>query len=183
MPDHEHDHEMSELEEFRAAKDIFFRDDPQSPLLPSARREFTGLAYYPPQPLLSFVVIPEVFEEPETLEMQTSDGQVREYQRWAALHFLVEMTAQTLTLYRDPEMGHLFLPFRDVTSGTETYGAGRYLDVPATEDGRLLLDFNYAYHPYCAYNEAYSCPIAPPENRLPVAIRAGERLPEGAPAH
>ncbi|MDA0270496.1 MAG: DUF1684 domain-containing protein [Chloroflexi bacterium] len=177
MPDHEHDGEMTELEEFRAAKDVFFRDDPQSPLTAPQRREFRGLSYYPETQALSFIVIPEVFDEPEMLEMQTSDGEVREYQRFAAMHFLVGMAPQTLTLYRDLEIGHLFLPFRDATSGSETYGAGRYLDVPVLEDGRLLLDFNYAYHPYCAYNPTFSCPIPPPENRLPVPIRAGEREP------
>src|SRR5690606_19820929 len=80
-----------------------------------------------------------------------------------------------LTLYRDPEGGDLFLPFQDETSGNETYGAGRYLDVTALEDGRVLLDFNYAYHPFCAYNPSYSCPMPPVENRLPAPIRAGER--------
>ena len=86
--------------------------------------------------------------------------------------------AGDLVRARDPETGHLFLPFQDETSGRETYGAGRYLEVPVLEDGQLLLDFNYAYHPFCAYNPGYSCPIPPFENRLPVAIRAGERNPD-----
>lgn len=166
----------AELQEYRAAKDAFFRDDPQSPLKPSQRATFTGLAYYPHDPALTFVVVPELFEERETLEMQTSDGAVREYVRLGALHFLVEGEPQTLTVYGDPEGGSLFLPFRDATSGPETYGAGRYLDLPV-EDGRVLLDFNYAYHPYCAYNEMFSCPVPPVENWLQVPVRAGERNP------
>ena len=81
-------------------------------------------------------------------------------------------------IYRDPQDGALFLPFRDTTSGAESYGAGRYLEVEPTDDGKLRVDFNYAYSPYCAYcayNDRWSCPIPPAENRLGVAIRAGER--------
>lgn len=83
-----------------------------------------------------------------------------------------------LTVYRDPEGGGLFLPFQDATSGHETYPAGRYLELPVLEDGRIRLDFNYAYHPFCAYNANYSCPMPPIENKLDVPIRAGERNPE-----
>jgi len=91
----------------------------------------------------------------------------------------------SLTLYRDQDHGDLFLPFQDATSGRDTYGAGRYLEVPVleeTEDGDpllVLLDFNYAHHPFCAYNPHYSCPLPPAENRLSVRIEAGERNPGG----
>ncbi len=167
--------EPSELEEYRAAKDQFFRDQPESPLLPSARRTFSGLAYYPEDPGLAFIVTPEPYEDVEVIEMGTSDGDIREYERWARIRFPVGGVEQSLTVFRDPDTGGLFLPFVDAGAGVETYGAGRYLDLPV-EDGRLILDFNYAYHPYCAYNPGYSCPIPPAENRLSVHIRAGERL-------
>lgn len=168
--------DMTELQEYRAAKDAFFRDEPESPLTAAYRRTFTGLAYYPETPSLAFEVTPEPYEDTETVEMGTSDGDVREYDRWARIGFVVEGAGQSLTVFRDPQTGGLFLPFVDAGAGSETYGAGRYLDLPEIEGGLLLLDFNYAYHPFCAYNPGYSCPIPPAENRLNVHIRAGERL-------
>ena len=168
--------EATELEEFRAAKDAYFRDDPASPLPASTRWTFRGLAYYPEAPALVFEVTPEPFDEVEAVVMGTSDGETREYGRWARVRFAVDGTEQWLTVFRQPDSGDLFLPFLDAGAGSETYGAGRYLDLPVLEGGRLLLDFNYAYQPYCAYSTAYSCPIPPAENRLGVHIRAGERL-------
>ncbi len=173
----------SELQTYRAAKDTYFRDEPESPLPASQRRTFRGLAYYAEAPALAFEVTPEPYEEIEVVELGTSDGETREYERWARLRFSVDGAEQSLTVFRQPYTGDLFLPFVDAGAGSETYGAGRYLDLPVLEDGRLLLDFNYAYHPYCAYNAAYSCPIPPPENRLRVHIRAGERLDTDGGAH
>lgn len=175
--------EPSELETYRAAKDAFFRDEPESPLPASQRRTFRGLAYYAEAPALAFEVTPEPYDDPEIVELGTSDGDTREYQRWARIRFAVDGVEQSLTVFRQPYSGELFLPFVDAGAGSETYGAGRYLDLPVLEDGRLLLDFNYAYHPYCAYNPGYSCPIPPAENRLPVPIRAGERLDPDEGAH
>jgi len=168
--------EPSELQAYRAAKDAFFRDRPESPLTTSQRRMFRGLAYYPEISTLVFEVTAESYENPEVVELGTSDGDTREYERWARVRFAVDGTEQSLTVFRQLDTGDLFLPFVDAGAGSETYGAGRYLDLPVLEDGRLLLDFNYAYHPFCAYNPMYSCPIPPAENRLGVHIRAGERL-------
>lgn len=165
-----------ELAEYRAAKDVFFRDEPDSPLTPEGRRTFAGLAYYSYAPELVFEVRPEPYEDIEVVELGTSDGEARAYERWARIGFAVVGAGQSLTVFRDPQTGDLFLPFVDAGAGRETYGAGRYLDLPELEGGRLLLDFNYAYHPFCAYNPGYSCPIPPAENRLDVHIRAGERL-------
>ena len=108
--------------------------------------------------------------------MQTSTGTVASYWRWAKVRFEVDGREVELTIFRDAGSGGLFLPFVDARAGRETYGAGRYLDLHALEDGRLLVDFNYAYNPYCAYNERWTCPIPPASNRLEVAIAAGERV-------
>ena len=167
-----------QLQEFRRQKDEFFRTDPGAPILPGQRPSFRGLTYYPEEEALVFEVTPEPYEETALVVLQTSDASTRTYERWARLPFQVAGQEVALTVYRDPESGHLFLPFQDETSGRESYGAGRYLELPVLEDGLILLDFNYAYHPYCAYNPNYSCPIPPVENRLPVPIRAGERNPE-----
>jgi uncharacterized protein (DUF1684 family) len=106
--------------------------------------------------------------------MQTSTGDVASYIRWARISFAVDGETAELTVFKDAQSGSLFLPFQDANAGGETYEAGRYLDVEQ-HDGRLHVDFNYAYNPYCAYNEMWSCPIPPAENRLAVAVRASER--------
>jgi hypothetical protein len=163
------------LAEFRANKDEFFRDAPDSPLTAHQKRAFSGLRYYPENPALALELPVEVFPERELVAMQTSTGGEAVYERWARVAFEVDGAEAALTLYREPGSGHIFLPFQDVNAGTETYGAGRYVEVMPLDDGLVLLDFNYAYNPYCAYNEMWSCPVPPVENRLKVAIRAGER--------
>lgn len=165
---------MSDLDDFRAAKDEFFRNDQQSPLTREQQRSFQGLRYYPERPDLAFELRPEPYESPDRVEMLTSTGDTATYERWAKVQFDVDGEPAELTIYRDVGSGDLFLPFQDANAGGETYGAGRYLEVPVSEDGLLLVDFNYAYNPYCAYNEQWSCPIPPPENHLRVPIPAGE---------
>ncbi len=170
---------MSDLTEFRAQKDQFFRTDPDSPLLESQRANFPGLSYYDERPDLVLSLTPELYEEPDSLELQTSTGTVQPYWRWARVAFEIDGVPATLTLFRDADSQYLFLPFADAGAGTETYGAGRYVEVQMLNDGRLLIDFNYAYNPYCAYNERWTCPIPPAENRLSVPIAAGERVYAG----
>ena len=166
---------MSELTEFRRQKDALFGSDHDSPLTHDQRDVFQSLAYYDENPALVLTLQPELFDRPETIEMQTSTGDLASYERWARVRFDVKGRAAALTIYRDADGGGLFLPFQDANAGVETYGSGRYLDVHPVGDGELLLDFNYAYNPYCAYNERWSCPIPPAENRLDVPIEAGER--------
>jgi uncharacterized protein (DUF1684 family) len=163
---------MTDLDEFRTAKDDYFRVE--GPLTEAQRAMFTGLRYYPERPDLVIRATPEVFPDAEVIEMQTSTGHTALYARWARVQFDLDGRQVGLTVYRDTMTGELFLPFRDANAGGDTYGAGRYLDVHFLDDGRLLLDFNYAYNPYCAYNDGWSCPLPPPENHLNVAIEAGE---------
>ncbi|MBN2045245.1 MAG: DUF1684 domain-containing protein [Anaerolineales bacterium] len=157
----------------RAAKDDFFEFDPQSPLTPEQKTNFEGLYYFPVDEALRFEIEIERFEDPQEIRMQTSTGHLREFVRYGQLHFTVDGQDLTLTIYAN-QHGY-FLPFVDAQAGKETYGAGRYLDPEVTEEGRLVLDFNLAYNPYCAYNDRDSCPLPPAENRLPVAIKAGEK--------
>jgi uncharacterized protein len=168
---------MTELEQFRKMKDQFFKDDPQSPLTADQKRDFTSLAYFPENPALNLEL--EIAELPkkDEIQMQTSTGDVQRYQRFGQIRFEVEGQPVELTVYKDAH--GFFLPFVDTLAGRETYGAGRYLEPEQTPKGRLQVDFNYSYNPYCAYNEYYSCPLTPFENRLKVPIRAGEKLPEG----
>ena len=163
---------MSELELFRKEKDEFFREGHQSPLLPEQQAGFAGLSYFPENPDLRLAV--EVNRIPEEeIHIQTNTGAVQTYRRFGRFKFEVEGQPAELTILEN-ENGY-FLPFADSLAGQETYGAGRYLEPERRADGRFEVDFNLAYNPYCAYNERWSCPITPPENRLKVPIRAGER--------
>lgn len=168
---------MSELEDFRRMKDEFFQGDHDSPLTHEQKHEFAGLSYFEENLELGLVVEVEALPEIEEVQIQTNTGDVQTYERFGRFNFTVEGEEATLTIYRNPH-GY-FLPFADSLAGKETYGAGRYLEPERGPDGRFQVDFNLAYNPYCAYNEYYSCPITPPENRLRVPIRAGEKVPSG----
>jgi uncharacterized protein (DUF1684 family) len=179
----------SALDEMRQEKDEYFGSEPDSPIPPEERSDFAGLKYYPAN--LAYRVQAQIvpFDNPETVQMATTTGHIRQQLRYGELHFKVNGQDLRLTGYLDPHYaehhhGHqhgveLFIPFRDATSGKESYGAGRYLEVQVeeNEDGAQVatLDFNLAYSPYCAYNEAYSCPLPPAENVLHAPIEAGEK--------
>jgi len=179
----------SALDEMRREKDEYFGSEPDSPISAEEQADFAGLTYYPPD--LAYRVQAQVvpFEHAETVQMATTTGHIRPQLRYAELRFSLNGQDLRLTGYLDPHYaeqhsGHrhgveLFVPFRDATSGKESYGAGRYLEVQVGdgEDGAqaATLDFNLAYSPYCAYNESYSSPLPPTENTLRAPIHAGEK--------
>jgi hypothetical protein len=167
-----------ELLSERSSKDHAFRHEADSPIPPPLRGKFTGLAYYPPDPALRFELALRREPEAPVFSMATSTGVPRSYRKWGSFEFPVAGAPARLAAYRQ-EHAHgeefLFVPFRDATSGKETYGAGRYIDLPFRLEGPHVLDLNRAYNPYCAYNPRYSCPLPPVENWLKVPIRAGER--------
>ena len=165
---------MSELTDFRAEKDEFFGHHPQSLLTPEQKRGFVGLQYFPENDALQLEVQAEPLFDQQPMQMQTSTGGVQMYVRHARFKFPVDGQEAELTIYQS-ENGY-FLPFVDSLAGKETYPAGRYLEPESLPGNHFLVDFNLAYNPYCAYNEMWSCPITPAENRLKVPIRAGEKL-------
>ncbi|MGH2538318.1 MAG: DUF1684 domain-containing protein [Candidatus Promineifilaceae bacterium] len=172
---------MTPLEAFRHEVDDFMRRHPQSPLEPGQQAAFEGLDYYPAADDLIFEVeVERLPADAPTVSMQTSTGDSQSYRPYGRFEFEVDGQAARLTLYSDPYGQSFFLPFRDATSGGETYGAGRYLDdhrpalLPLGR-GRFRVDFNFAYNPYCANQSLYSCPLPPRENWLSVPIRAGEK--------
>jgi uncharacterized protein (DUF1684 family) len=189
--EHEHEHEIdyaTAVEEERSRKDAWFKASPSSPIPHEARATFTGLPYFPVDESLRFedlTLEPYAGDAPAAFEIPTSDGQLRPAHRAGTFSFEREGEPRRLTAYVLDGGGadSLFVPFLDATSGKETYGAGRYLDLEAEDDGTYALDFNLAYHPYCVYADQYSCPLTPAENRLPVRIEAGERLAEDDPGH
>ena len=163
---------MNKIQTFRAQKDEFFEFGDQSPLTPDQKKEFEGLNYYPVREDFRFELEVEKYTEPQEIQMQTSTGDLRTFTRFGRVTFEVDGLSASLTIFSN-EHG-FFVPFVDAGAGKVTYGAGRYLDPELNEAGNLVLDFNLAYNPYCAYNDLYSCPIPPAENRLSVAIKAGE---------
>lgn len=171
-------HNAHDLTTFRQQKDAFFKQHPQSPLTPDQREKFEGLSYFEPNPALDLTLEIEEFTEKETVQMQTSTGTVQTYLRFGKFEFEVEGEVVELILYYSQNNGHFFLPFMDATNGEVTYSAGRYLDPHPLEPGRFHIDFNLAYAPYCAYNDRWTCPIPPQENRLKVRIAAGEIKPD-----
>ena len=148
------------------------------------RATFEGIPYFPIDEDLRFedlTLQPYLGDEPSHFEIPTSDGRLRPAHRAGTFQFDIGGEARSLTAYvlNDGDPAYLFVPFLDATSGTETYGAGRYLDLEPEDDGSYALDFNLAYHPSCVWDVIYSCPLTPAENRLPDRIEAGERLGEG----
>ncbi|HYI25478.1 MAG TPA: DUF1684 domain-containing protein [Thermomicrobiales bacterium] len=170
---------QSRLEGFRRRKDTFFKEHEQSPLTPAQKDMFTELKYFPENPDLSFVLDLDTSGDDvgEEITIGTVSGVAKEYIRAGRVTFPVDGQEATLTVFKEKARGNYFVPFRDITSGTETYEVGRYLEPRATPDGRIAFDLNLAYNPYCAYNSGWSCPIPPFENMLRVPIRAGEILP------
>ncbi len=185
--EHHHDHEHVDYPEavraYRADKDDYFRRGRQSPIPPNQRDGFTGLPYFDVDEDLVFEDLrlePYHGTEPARFQIPTSDGQLRPAQRAGVLRFEIDGIACSLTGYTlaGGSDDSLFVPFMDGTTGVETYAAGRYLDLLPEDDGSYALDFNLAYHPSCVYDSRFSCPLTPAENRLPVRIEAGERLPQ-----
>ena len=166
---------MSDLADFREAKDHFFRYDPQSPLTAEQKKTFQGLVYYPEKPELDLELPLERYVEPVKVTMQTSTGDVQDYRQIGQIRFRVGEGEAALQVYEADLGAYLFLPFVDATAPQETYGAGRYLEPEVIAPNMVRVDFNLAYNPYCAYNENWSCPIPPRENRLKVRIEAGEK--------
>lgn len=167
---------VQQLLEFRRRKNDFFASS-QSPLPAATRQGFTGLAYFEFQPELIFALVLKPATDFEHVMMETSNGIRKSFVRAGTLEFALSGQRVQLTAFSNPELDNhgLFIPFRDATSGTQTYGSGRYLDTELCADGTVMLDFNLAYNPYCAYSDGWSCPIPPLENWLSVPILAGEK--------
>jgi uncharacterized protein (DUF1684 family) len=168
------------LETAREGKDNFFAQHWQSPVTPQNRPWFKGLEYYPPDPSYRFEL--ELHEHPEkqAVRMAYTKGNEQDFLRWGEFRFKIAGKELSLQAYKSSrEEETLFVPFKDKTSGKETYGAGRYIDLEPerdrTQEWKWILDFNQAYNPWCAYSEAYTCPFVLVENWLEVPILAGEK--------
>ncbi len=173
---------VTDLRANREEKDDFFAEHPQSPIPPEHRDSFSGLDYFDPDPDYRVDASVAVHDDPEPVPMETTDGNEVRYVRVATFEF--ETGGRTCDLYGykqrpDDDDEPVFVPFRDKTTGQESYRGGRYLELhPEGDlpDGEVVtLDFNLAYTPFCAFTDTFSCPLPPEENWLDAAVRAGER--------
>ena len=174
-----------ELRAERRAKDAAFVRDADSPIPAEKRASFRGLTYFDPDPAWRYAGFVERYPSPERFTIATTSGHERPCEKFGRVTFRHGETSLTLQVYRlldqrpAPGDNGLFLPFKDKTSGRETYAAGRYVDVEGSEEGPFTVDFNRAYQPSCAYGDPqrFRCPVTPAENTLPLRVEAGEREP------
>jgi uncharacterized protein (DUF1684 family) len=169
------------VEQQRREKDKAFGVGPDSPLPDQIKKNFHGLLYFPVNGKFRFEGAITRYGKRETFDLIASDGRERKTLRYGYFDFQLGGKTHRLQVYKlldlAPQYKHLlFIPFLDATSGRESYGGGRYIDLEERQDNRYVVDFNLAYNPSCAYGKSgYSCPIPPAENRLSVRIEAGEK--------
>ncbi len=166
------------IEMNRSGKDRFMKEHPNSPITDAKiKNKFMSLEYYQIDERWRFVLPLKKYDTIETVEMELSSGGAREFSKIGYLEFKQPDTDEIgkINIYQSKDnTDHYFVPFRDKTSGVETYGAGRYMDLEKEGD-KFILDFNSAYNPFCAYSENYTCPLPPYENWLEISITAGEK--------
>ena len=168
----------------RAAKDDSFTNASDSPVPADKKAALLPLQYFPIDESYAVPASLEPAAERTRIQVPTSTGKIRNIERIGALKFSLQGKPMRLTAFVDvdsPQVNRLFVPFADQTSGTETYAAGRYMELDPTATGIYVVDFNVAYNPYCYYSPEFDCPYPPKENRLEMPIRAGERLHAGTP--
>lgn len=174
---------VEQIERDRADKDAFFSDPQNEPNIPADQQgDYLPLAYYPVDVGYHVPAALKIAENPEVVQIPTSTGPMRRMERLGTLEFTLNGERLSLSAFAEAGSQLLFVPFRDETSESETYPGGRYLELSPTPTGLYEVDFNRAFHPYCYFNTSWECPIPPRENRLPVAITAGERLSEAKQA-
>lgn len=174
---------QAQIEQIRFTKDSTFLFGDMSPLGNEYRKRFEGLYYFPVNDSFRVKGTIKEFAMKEPIQFPLSNGGRELWLKWGEVEFTLGGQKHKLVAFLSAEpttpaqQRQLFIPFRDATTGSSSYGGGRYLDIPIPEEGQqqIELDFNLAYNPYCAYNASYSCPLPPAENKIPVAVEAGEQ--------
>ena len=166
--------------EWRKERDTFFKTHQRSPLSPKEKRNFKGLKYFPFDPKCVFSgkikrYIFHINNPKYYATFLTNKGMNKRYIRYGTFHFTLDGKENTIEIYKSILGDNLFIPFKDKTNGKESYDGGRYMDAEILQGYKMVLDFNMAYHPSCAYNDNFICVLPPRENTLDVEIRAGER--------
>ncbi|PHR95402.1 MAG: hypothetical protein COA80_10720 [Leeuwenhoekiella sp.] len=174
-----------EIIQFQEDLNAEYKKPEESPLTEEEQATFEGHQFYPIDSTYRVVADFKRFKKPKTIEFATSSGHLRKYDKYAIAEFELNGKTFKLPIYQSHTLretegykDYLFLPFTDFTSGVETYGAGRYIDLRIPEGDTIIIDFNKAYNPFCAYSPNYSCPIPPGANDLKTEIKAGIRGPQ-----
>jgi uncharacterized protein (DUF1684 family) len=178
-PDEDNAGYVKDIQDARVEKDRVFAADPET-IPPAKRATFLPLKYYPVDPAYKVPASLKLSQDRPVFDMPTSSGVNRKMQRVGVLTFTLQgqqMSLESFVEAGTQQITSLFVPFADLTTGKDTYSAGRYLDLKPTATGFYVIDFNKAYNPTCAYNPTWECPYPPPANRLKVAIHAGEKAP------
>ena len=174
-----------EMNKFRSAYKQDFLKEERSPL---KRNDLKFLDFYPVDTNFRVNASFKLYINADTVNFNTSSGRIKQFQPYAIIYFNVSSIPCSLQVYRSLQLAedskyanYLFLPFTDMTSGNETYGGGRYIDLDKRNflDDKIILDFNKAYNPWCAFGEGFNCPVPPKENELEVEIPAGEKKFKG----
>jgi hypothetical protein len=168
------------MESERKEKNEFFKTSDDSPLTDEQKERFSSLSYFPINEKYKIQAEFHKNENEQIIEMAITDGTRRRYIVYGMAHAHLEGKELDITVYKqaDDDSDYLFIPFYDITSADITYGGGRYVEPELTPGGQMIIDFNLAYNPYCAYNHTYRCPIPPQENNLRVSVLAGEKIPD-----
>jgi uncharacterized protein (DUF1684 family) len=168
---------VDKLNKFRIEKDEFFNSSDQSPI--TQKDKFNKLSYYPADLTYRIRAAVELIHDTTKLKVRMTGGEAEYFIKYGYATFKLKDKSHKLLLLlqlnNEDEKDKLFLPFTDKTNGFETYGGGRYLDLDLEKDDQLIIDFNFAYNPFCAYNDNYTCPVPPAENQLDIEIKAGEK--------
>jgi uncharacterized protein (DUF1684 family) len=170
----------SQFDSQRAQWEALMTQSEDSPLPEEKRATFAGLRFYPFDPSWRFVGDLERLRPPAFVQLPDTKGKAQAYLDYGRFPFEKDGVVATLVVHRPVEHpDQYFIAFTDSTSGGETYGGGRYVHLDSLDTHRFVLDFNEAYNPYCAWDASWICPLPPPENALPFAVRAGMMAPEG----
>lgn len=170
----------STIKAFQDTLNAEFRDPETSPLKAKDLMKFKELAFFPVDSSYRVIASIQRIEDSKPFRMRTTTSRVAMYRKWANVAFELNGEPQVLTVYQNQDLmkeekykDYLFLPFLDETNGEGSYSGGRYMDLELTDKDTIIIDFNKAYNPYCAYSDRYSCPVVPRKNRLKVEVKAG----------
>lgn len=176
---------ISEAKAFQKELDSSYADPEHSPLTPEDLAHFEGLPFFEIDPRFYVIAKFKKAKQPKTFEMQTTTERLPMYDIYGYAIFKLDGVKHKLPIYQSHRLremeefkSYLFLPFNDPTNGVESYGGGRFLDLEIPEGKTVVIDFNRAYNPYCAYNERYSCPVPPKENYVEIPVTAGVKAPK-----
>jgi uncharacterized protein (DUF1684 family) len=164
------------IKRIREQNNILFKKSPHSPLTDEQKQDFKGIDYFPIDEKYEFNLEMKKFEHHSEIVIPTTKNNERRYVRFGYIEFEIDGQVNTLTVFKPIEADYLFLPFKDTTTGKESYKIGRYVEIEKISKEKWLVDFNTAYNPFCAYNDNWDCSLTPDENLLKIPINAGMKI-------